>query len=191
MSISRRLFIKSGTFAALVAGISFQPVLRTLAQGQIAPAEDPLSNYTLATFQQYVNSVFTLRRFGQVEVVLEKVEDTLSPKISREGGRESFTLHFRGGSRELRQDTYMVEHPALGTFYLFLVPSGADENGAQGYIAVINRLSYTGRQTAPPGSRKPLVRKPSTTAAPAEVKPAQKPGDAPSSKPARKGNKDY
>jgi hypothetical protein len=41
----------------------------------------------------------------------------------------------------LLQDTYEVRHSALGTFALFLVPSGADARGAQGYVATINRLS--------------------------------------------------
>ena len=193
MSISRRVFIKSGTLAAMLAGISLQPTLRALAQGQIATVADPLSNYTQTTFEQYLNSVFTLRRFVSVEVVLEKVEDTLSPKVSRDGGRESFTLHFRGGNRALPQDTYMVDHPALGTFALFLVPSGADENGAQSYVAVINRLAYTGtgNTASPASSRKPLVRRPTTTRAPEEVKPAQKPAQTPSTKPLRKGNLDF
>ena len=67
--------------------------------------------------------------------MLEKVEDTLHATVSRTGGRESFMLHFRGGDVQLPQDTYTVEHSALGNFRLFLVPSGADENGAQSYVA--------------------------------------------------------
>jgi uncharacterized protein DUF6916 len=188
MSISRRIFIKAGTLTAIAAGISLKPALFVLAQGQIAPISDPLSNYTQATFEQYVNSIFTLRRFVTVEVVLEKVEDTLSPKVSRAGGRESFTLHFRGGGRALRQDTYVVDHPALGTFRLFLVPSGADENGAQGCVAVINRLAYTGTSPAPGGTQKPLVRKPSILTTSPEGKPAPKPTQTPVVKPSRKGN---
>ena len=193
MSISRRIFIKAGALAAIAAGIAVKPAVLALAQGQIAPVADPLSNYTQATFEQYVNSIFTLRRFVTLEVVLEKVEDTLSPKVSRAGGRESFTLHFRGGGQALRQDTYVVDHPALGTFSLFLVPSGADENGAQGYVAVINRLAYTGASTAPggtqkPGMQKPLARKPSILIPSLEGKPAQKPTQTPAAKPSRKGN---
>jgi hypothetical protein len=188
MSISRRIFIKAGTLTAIAAGISLKPALFVLAQGQIAPISDPLSNYTQATFEQYVNSIFTLRRFVTVEVVLEKVEDTLSPKVSRAGGRESFTLHFRGGGTALRQDTYVLDHPALGTFSLFLVPSGADENGAQGYVAVINRLAYTGTSPAPGGMKKPLVRKPSILTTSPAGKPAQKPTQTPVVKPSRKGN---
>lgn len=158
MSVSRRFFIKAGTLAAIAAGISIKPGLVSLAQDLVNPGADPLANYTRATFVQYLNSIFTLRGPRVVEVTLMKVEDTLSTQVSRAGGRESFSLFFVGGSVPLPQDTYTVEHPALGSFRLFVVPSGADENGAQGYLAVINRLAYTAKPTVP-GGRKPLGRK--------------------------------
>jgi hypothetical protein len=41
----------------------------------------------------------------------------------------------------LPQDTYIVECGALGSFALFLVPGGADENGKQSYVANVNRLA--------------------------------------------------
>jgi hypothetical protein len=189
MSISRRVFIKTGALAAVVAGISLKPSLLVLGQEPTValPALDPLSNYTQATFEQYVNSIFTLRGRRTIEVMLTKVEDTLPAKVSRAGGRESFALHFRGGGAALPQDTYVVEHPSLGTFRMFLVPTATDENGAQGYVAVINRLAYNVNFPAPGGSRKPQVRKPSTTAAPSASKPAQTP-QTPAAKPTRKGN---
>jgi hypothetical protein len=147
--------------------------MAALAQDPLValPASDPLSNYTQSTFAQYVNSVFTLRAAQRnIEVTLMKVEDSLPAKVSRAGGRESFTLHFRGGGIALPQDTYIIEHPALGTFNLFLVPSGADENGAQGYVAVINRLPYNAGLPAP--ERKPFTRKSSPTAKPGVDTPA-------------------
>lgn len=150
MSISRRIFMKVGTAAAIAAGLSLKPSIIAIAQevGDKlgAPTQnDPLAFYTQSTFLQYVNSVFRLRGLTTVDVTLERVEDTLPAKTSKAGGRESFVLHFRGGSRELPQNTYTVEHPALGTFQLFLVPTGADENGAQGYVATINRLAYAAK----------------------------------------------
>ena len=190
MPISRRIFIKVGTLAAIAAGISLRPGLMVLGQDPMValPATDPLSNYTQATFTQYLNSVFTLRGRTKVEVTLMKVEDTLPAKASRTGGRESFALTFRGGGGvALPQDTYVVEHPALGTFSLFLVPTGADDNGAHGYVAVINRLAYATAQPAPGGMRKPLIRRPSNTAAPSNSKPTQGP-QTPAAKPSRKGN---
>lgn len=192
MPISRRIFIKVGALAAIAAGISLKPTLLTFGQEPLVklPASDPLSNYTQATFAQYVNSIFRLRGRKPVDVTLMKVEDTLPEKASREGGRESFTLLFRGGDATLSQDTYIIEHAALGTFSLFLVPTGSDENGAQGYVAVINRLAHSSTPSPPDTRRKPLIRKPSTTMTPGNSKPAQTP-QTPASKPSRKGNSDF
>lgn len=138
MSTSRRLFLKAASVAAITAGIIGKSGLAALAQ-----ATDPLANYTQATFTQYLNSVFRLYHGRTtVEVTLLKVKDTLPANVARVRGRESFTLRFVGGSEQLSQDTYTVEHPALGTFKLFLVPGGAEENGAKVYVATINRLGY-------------------------------------------------
>ena len=193
MSISRRVFIKVGTLAAIAAGISLRPGLSVMGQDVVdqigAPvANDPLSNYTQATFAQYVNSVFRLRGRTVVDVNLMKVEDTLPAKVARVGGRESFLLHFRGGGVRLPQDTYTVEHAALGTFLLFLVPSGADENGAQGYIAVINRLAYTSKPLSPGVPRKPIGTKRSIVTPPDETKPLQEPAKTTPARPSRKGS---
>lgn len=166
MAISRRRFMRAGAIAAIAAGICLKPSFNTLAQDLIGQfggsTTDPLANYTQATFTQYVNSIFRLYGRVTVDVTLMKVEDTLPAKVSREGGRESFALHFRGGGISLPQDSYLVEHAALGTFRLFLVPSGADENGAQGYVAIINRLSYSGKTAAPKLPSKSPSKKPAT-----------------------------
>jgi hypothetical protein len=153
MSISRRIFIKMASVAAIAAIIVGKSTLGAFAQGAMqsgAGSTDPLAYYTQATFTQYINSIFRLHGLRTVDVTLEKVEDTLPATVSRTGGRESFVLYFRGGGVQLPQDTYIVEHPALGTFRLFLVPSGADENGAQSYVATINRLAYTAKPSAAP-----------------------------------------
>src|SRR5256885_17034478 len=116
MSISRRIFMKAGTLAALAAGLSLKPSAMAIAQevsGGSMTQADPLSFYTQSTFLQYVNSVFRLHGFTIVDVTLEKVEDTLPATTSRAGGRESFILHFRGGNRGLAQNTFTLQHPAL------------------------------------------------------------------------------
>jgi hypothetical protein len=191
MSISRRKFIRLGTIAAIAAGISIRPSLIALAQDVVDKAggttvTDPLANYTQSTFAQYVNSIFRLRGFTTVDVTLVKVEDTLPAKVSRAGGRESFALFFRGGSIKLPQDTYIVEHAALGTFRLFLVPSGADENGAQGYVAIINRLPYGTKPALPRTQRKPVETKKSINPSSGTKSPATQPPQ----KPTRKGKDD-
>jgi hypothetical protein len=180
MSISRRIFMRVATVAAIGAGFAGKPAVLAIAQeiGDKVGAptqDDPLSFYTQSTFLQYVNSVFRLRGFTVVDVTLVKVEDTLPAKVSKAAGRESFVLHFRGGSVKLPQDTYVVEHPALGTFKLFLVPSGSDENGAEGYVATINRLAYTAKPSAP---RKPTGTK-STGGQTPKAEPVGPPTESP------------
>lgn len=162
MSISRRIFIKTASIAAIAAATIGKSTLAALAQGG---ATDPLANYTQATFAQYINSIFRLHGARTVDVKLERVEDTLPATVSRTGGRESFVLHFRGGDVLLPQDTYAVEHAALGNFSLFLVPSGADENGAQGYVATINRLAYSAKPSTAP---KAMPRKSAPESTPTE-----------------------
>jgi uncharacterized protein DUF6916 len=157
MSISRRLFIRIGTVAAIAGSVSMRPDFVALGQKLVAPQQTgPLSFYTMATFLQYVNSVFILHGSATVEVVLTSVQDILPAETSRAGGRESFILHFRGGSAQSGQETFIVEHPALGTFALFLVPGDVDDNGTRVYVATINRLDYLSK---PIGPRKPLPMK--------------------------------
>lgn len=165
MSISRRIFIRLASVTAITVGTVGKSTLVALAQGTMQPgasATDPLAYYTQATFTQYVNSIFRLHGFRTVDVTLERVEDTLPATVSRGGGRESFVLHFRGGGVQLLQDTYVVEHAALGTFRLFLVPNGADENGAKSYVATVNRLAYSTKIKAP----KAMPRKSAPTSTP-------------------------
>ena len=44
--------------------------------------------------------------------------------------REPFSLLFRGpGNLQLPQRTYRIEHDPMGTFDLFIVPLGPDDQG--------------------------------------------------------------
>ena len=178
MSGSRRKFLKLGALATLFAAVPFKSVLgqswkdRDGNPGNTPPAQsDPLANYSESTFRSYLNSVFQLHtNQGIVAVTLLRVDDMTASK-----GGECFTLLFRGGSRAQRQDTYTLVHPALGTFALLLVPSGTDQNGAQGYVATINRLSLADAASMSPPTKgqrstQPTLT-PSTTPAPA-VAPA-------------------
>lgn len=154
MSNSRRKFLKAGMLAALFATVPLKNALGRSWKDQYSNPtdnqsgqDDPLANYTKATFKSYLNSIFQLLTFtGIVEVTLLQVDDLPAAK-----GGECFSLLFRGGGRALQQDTYTLVHPALGTFQLMLVPAGSDNNGAQGYLATINRLSYSDAQA--PGEK--------------------------------------
>lgn len=144
MSTSRRKFLKAGMLAAvfaagpikIVTGHTWKDREGNPDDPQLAP--DTLGNYSKATFSSYLNSVFQIHTVsGIVEATLTEVHDMPSSN-----GGESFSLLFRGGRQPLRQDTYQIDHAALGTFPLLLVPAAADANGAQGFVATFNRLSY-------------------------------------------------
>ncbi len=144
MSISRRKFVKAGVLAAAFAALPARTILgQSFKERDGDPHEipvvqtTPLPNYTKATFVSYLNSIFQLHTVdGIIEVTLLSVDDMPAPK-----GGECFTLLFRGGGTAHKQDTYTLVHPALGTVQLMLVPTGSDQNGAQGYLATLNRLS--------------------------------------------------
>src|SRR5436190_7426926 len=139
----RRGFIKAGLMAALFTTASLRTVIgksfkeRDGNPGENPPVQiDPLANYSKAAFLSYLNSVFQIHTVaGVVEVTLTRVDDMPAAK-----GGECFSLLFRGGRNALKQDTYVLVHPSLATFHLFLVPAGASQNGAQEYLATINRL---------------------------------------------------
>ena len=177
--------MKAGLLAALFAAVPLKNVLGQSWKDQSdnpgagsQDPNDPLANYTKATFISYLNSVFQLHPVsGIVAVTLLKVDDMAPPK-----GGECFSLLFRGGSRALGQDTYTIDHAALGTFKLLLVPVGTDDNGAQGYLATINRLTYVEAQAPAPGRKpKQTWMENSTTptnTSPQNTSPAQPPSPA-------------
>lgn len=144
MSINRRNFVKAGVLAAAVAAFPLRAIMgqsfkeRDGNPGETPPEQtDPLANYSKSSFVSYLNSIFQIQTVsGAIAVTLAKVDDMSAPK-----GGECFSLLFRGSSKTLKQDTYTVVHPSLGTFQLFIVPAGFDQNGAHEYTATINRLS--------------------------------------------------
>jgi hypothetical protein len=182
VSNSRRTFLRTGLLAALFASVPFKHVLgQSFKERDGNPGEtpvtqtDPLGNYSKAAFTSYLNSIFQLQTsIGVVAVTLTKIDDMPAPK-----GGECFTLQFRGGSRALPQDTYMITHPSLGTFALLLVPSGSDQNGTQGYLATLNRLSQAdfANLSAPSRSTRiaPAITAPPATIAPPVVTPTVAP----------------
>ncbi len=157
MSISRRKFLKAGTIVALSVGLPLKATLTAVGQrlskdgldgNPIAHSVpeipyDPLSYYTRSAFTAYLNSTFRIwtGNLEAVEVTLVRVTDLLPDSSASLDGRECFSLAFQGGSVSLPQNTYAIDHDALGSFQLFLVPGGGLDNGAQAYVAIINRLA--------------------------------------------------
>ena len=72
-----------------------------------------------AKFREQLNTVFRVdHNAGAVPLVLAEVTDS---RVS--GGFEHFSLFFHGPSdRILAQGTYAMQHDALGTLDLFIVP---------------------------------------------------------------------
>ena len=208
MSTSRRSFVKAGLIATAFAALPLKTIVgqswkqRDGNPGETPPAQvDPLANYSKATFITYLNSIFQLHTVtGIVEVTLVSVDDMPAPK-----GGECFMLTFRGGSGPQRQDTYTLVHSSLGTFQLFLVPGAADQNGAQSYLATINRLSLVdaakypppkagtrpqptpSKATPPPSSAQAPAQTPAPNTSPSITPPAQ--SITPPAPPANKPNR--
>jgi hypothetical protein len=161
MPISRRIFLRAGTMVVL--GAAAQATLAKTVVGQKSSGvrmdavtgfqvpegslTDPLTYYNKATFVAHLNSDFQLRRQNSSTsvVTLIKVVDCgpSKSKLNRNrtaqvGNAECFALVFQGVT-QLPQDTYTVEHGALGTFQLLLVPSGK-RTDVPTLEAVINRL---------------------------------------------------
>ena len=166
MSISRRRFLRAGSVAALAAAVPLKGAPSADGQGirkdrdgnpsDLLPdsiVESPLSYYTKAAFSAYLNSTFLVRAaaLGTIEVTLTQVRDTATGSVASRTGGECFSLLFQSSnSWALRQGTYGIEHAALGSFALFLVPGGADADGGQSYVAIVNRLADSPALLAPP-----------------------------------------
>lgn len=150
MNISRRKFVKTGFVATSFAVIPLSFAKTAFAQNSDAPvstsSDNALDLYNKSTFEPYVNSTFRvhLNSSRSVDVTLTEVEDFCAPKEQQavaNYGNECFSLRFTGSARgSFKQNTYEVEHGALGSFQLFIVPVGMrNGTGFVSYEAVINR----------------------------------------------------
>ena len=94
-----------------------------------------LGTLTLQTFEPLVGTVFSVTFAG--ELVALVISGIRSHGWSRPGGREAFTVSFRGPRDPLlNQGTYTLGAEAMGRLDgLFLVPVGRDAGGSH-YEAV-------------------------------------------------------
>lgn len=147
MAISRRKFLKAGTLVALSAAVPLKAAAEVLEHppslsgfdGRTLTTVDAGSKLDMLTFSGCLRTDFWLShaRAGRAKVKLVEVHDWRSNATTRTD-RECFSLIFRGSeSAGLRQDTYAVEHDALGKFEMLVVPIG---NKQGHYEAVFNRL---------------------------------------------------
>lgn len=165
MSLSRRKFMKAGVVAAACAALPLKSVMAQKGNGSgTLPQEPPptsleqLNYYSESSFTPYLNTEFLvhLDESNTRGLKLTAVSDyfsTLSRKLTKSLPRDSecFSLLLTipsGGAFE--QDTYLIDHVALGSFYLFMAPIGDDRNRPLDYYeAVIYRYGdrYTTSST--------------------------------------------
>jgi hypothetical protein len=149
MTLTRRLFVRNAAMTATAA--RFLPV--AFAQDRLIAHEETFNEENLTTlsglsrksFEAWIGSSFRASLNGKPmgTLLLLTVKDR-SPRA--EDGSESaaparptsqtlqprsettlssgFSLRFKGSGRALTQNTYLLSHDWLGTFPLFLVPSG-------------------------------------------------------------------
>jgi hypothetical protein len=92
-----------------------------------------LESFTAETFSVHVGSVF--RIYPDPGDPLDFELNSVirlggSPEGESSGRRQPFSIVFRGpGDVLLPQRTYRMEHAEIGSFDLFIVPIGPDEEG--------------------------------------------------------------
>jgi hypothetical protein len=155
MSTPRRDFLKSALMSVAAAGLISGSARFTFGQkerlkdahGNFQVPEqalsDPLFHFTRATFDPYLQSDFrvTVGPYRTVNLTLVEVSAEQRQRVRKGMPRmegESFLLLFRAsGPLSDLQQTYVLEHDALGKFSLFLVEAGK-RGGDIHYSAVIN-----------------------------------------------------
>lgn len=97
-----------------------------------------LEHLTIASLSEQLNTKFRSTVEPEKFVELELVEVEAHGDVA--GQTERFSAVFRGAlDTFLQQRTYALEHDALGSFELFIVPIRKDDAGFY-YEAVFNRV---------------------------------------------------
>lgn len=167
MATPRRDFLKSAFMSIAAAGLISQSARFAFGQkGQSdrlkdahgnyqIPAQilgDPVFHFTRATFEPYMQSEFrvSVGPYKTVTLTLVKVEDQ-RPQSRQKGTLrmegECFLLLFQAsGKLSDLQQTYVIEHEALGKFSLFLVDASGKSKDTY-YSAIINHMRPAGSAT--------------------------------------------
>jgi hypothetical protein len=148
MSSTRRLFLQKAALSMIAANLSqfaFAQKLLNSRPKDFDPENLAIFNGVSArTFEPWIGSRFrvSLNNKSLGSLVLLSVDDNeiaakeisgstnFAPaagtfhRSSNESATNSFSLCFQRTGAPLQQDTYMLAHDWLGTFPLFLVPSG-------------------------------------------------------------------
>ena len=90
---------------------------------------DDLRTFTIETFEPLIGEPFRIHVDEAPPIEVELISAVPHGRKSSVG-RAPFSIVFRGPSQlVLAQMTYRMEHAALGSFELFIVPIGPDETG--------------------------------------------------------------
>lgn len=151
MGIPRRRFLKVSALASCAAALEAQLPNLALAQkgdgkSSALPADlfDAVSLFNRSTFAPLVESDFSVHPSGLRTRTLTLTEIRDLPQADGSDARatdpeECFSLLFRDTGRiALKQGSYLIKHPQLGSFALFLVPMKSNGAGSS-YEAVFNR----------------------------------------------------
>lgn len=90
-----------------------------------------LENFTIKTFSEHLGTTFRIQHDDSGRVDVELISATgLGGSAGEEMSRQPFSIVFRGpGDILLPQRIYRMEHDQIGSFELFIVPIGPDEEG--------------------------------------------------------------
>lgn len=149
MTLTRRVFLRAGIVASITSAAPFasgnafgQKVSNDKSGSGNSPFinTDLLNYITASTFEEYINTSFTIRTDALTE---EKVELIQVKTIEKSGRLYGFSLLFSSDSgANLPQASYLFEHEKMGVFPLFIVPVKTPKG--MRYEAVFNRLLESG-----------------------------------------------
>ena len=159
MSISRRLFLRSGALTAAAAGLALganklalgqkgklsHPTIEPIDGVPYQAQQDTLFYYRRSAFEPCVGSVFQTRGANRktINLTLLKVTE-YKPQapagliIRQARNTDSFTLSFRASGMLPSSGIPKLSHPVLGEFDMFL--SLDRKNGELFYEAVVNHV---------------------------------------------------
>lgn len=163
---SRRKFLETGVLTSIVTGVTLKSTTLAAVHRSSEPESSMLASsldhYNKSTFEAYVNSDFRIYAHGHSETWLRLVlVEDFPTRETLTGPNECFRLLFSGAADSvLSQGTYSLDHAALGSFALFIVP-GKPLDGKVHYEAVFNRrFSSDVRPTAIPNAKQPGKKRP-------------------------------
>jgi len=136
-TFTRKQFLTS--VAAGLAGAALpSPLVKAATNPRAAVSALTDSKTILDTYSGTVGTTFLAHPAGREAVALTLLA---VEKVRSSSGTTQFSLRFAApGGESLPEGTHDVEHATLGSFQLFLVPTGSDGNGQTLFRADFNLI---------------------------------------------------